>query len=303
MYINAIVHYLNIGSTERVNVEVITVFEDAVEKNKQENKYRNTIEKIETVLENLGKGEYHTTDGNLNKRTVILEEDDRKFYERSKYKIDGRISPRSILYSELEREMLQIINNQNDKFIFDLSGERKYLLVDILFISLANNCKDLFVFDILREPDFKLKERNLIHSLGGNEYKFRNLFSTEYVTDSLKKISQSKVNELSSITNKALEIINFSADRYSKGILLALFTLISVLFFIVLRYQNIIKDKWNEIEPVTFIYISVALPILYFLISIGVVFLFTKEIEFTPKGIYDAVKKYRVSKLRRRYLL
>jgi hypothetical protein len=303
VYINAIVHYLNIGSTEKVNIEVITVFEDAVERNKLENKYRNTIEKIEIVLDNLGKGEYHTTDGDRNERTVILEEDDKSFYRQSKIKINGRIIPRSILYAELEEEMIRIINNQDDKFIFDLSGERKYLLVDIVFISLANNCKELFVFDILREPDFKLKERNLIHSLGGNDYKFRNLFSTQYVTDSIIKLSQGKDIELSTLTEKALNIIDFSADKFAKGILLALFALVSTLLLIILRYQDIIKDKWNELEPIAFIYISISLPILYFLASIGVAFLFTKELELTPKAIYESVKKYRFNKLRNKYLL
>ncbi|MEL7120329.1 MAG: hypothetical protein AAFO07_12835 [Bacteroidota bacterium] len=216
VYVNAIVHFIHEehkeGDKQKTNVELVVVFPSQTTLNNKKAEFVKVISEIEEVINNLANGEYFIKDWNGSvKRTVNLSQNQKEFYQFAKERINS-YTPEFIVYKDLEKEVTKRIESspKDFKYIFDLTGEKKYLLVDIVFISLVQGFKELFVFDILKEPNFKNKEENLIHSFKDHEYEFRNLYESKYMKKYLQKVS---------ITGKQTELVgNFKNELIDEKI-------------------------------------------------------------------------------------
>lgn len=261
VYINAILHFIHEEHKEidniKTDVELIVVFPSSTTLNSKKSEYIKTISEIEEVINNLAQGKYFIKnwDGSIS-RTVNLTDSQKEFYLFAKKRINS-YNHKFIVYRNLEQEVVNRIKSSppNYKYIFDLTGEKKYLLIDIVFICLANGFKKLFVFDILKEPNFAKKEENLIHSFEEHEYEFRNLLESKYMKKYLPKFSV--LNESNNVEkNYKGELIEEKINNWRKdSIYYLLFS--SVLFgfggLLLLSYANwdskqayLIFDEWKK---------------------------------------------------------
>lgn len=337
VYINAIVHFIH-EYEQKTNIELVVIFQDSTEKKQKEGRYKKTLSSIKEVFNDLASGIYKTTDGDRKPREVKLEDDEKKFYQDALNFIND-FTFKSIIYTELRDEVIERIKNapSDYKYIFDLTGERKYLLVDVLFICLDNDYKDLYVFDILKPPNYNKKEENLIHNLENNQYEFRNLFASNFTKEIVEKgilnYSDSELEEKVKNLNKRLEsssktieslrdenkkikiledenaIIKGSldqiTDRYSSFFAKAYLIPITGLGFLLLYYLNKSKTwvstQWNALEPLTFVYFAVGIPILIWILSALLIIAFGKDSMAdlkNPMGIFKILKNYKKNKLK-----
>lgn len=218
-----------------------------------------------------------------------------------------------------------------------LTGERKYLLVDILFICLDNDYRDLFVFDILKPPNYQNKEENLIHSLDNNQYEFRNLFESKFTKEIVEKgilnytdseleekvknlnrrlESSSKTIESLRDENKRIKVLEEEKadikgkleqinDQYSSFFAKAYLVPIIGLGFLFLYYLNKSKTwvstQWDSLEPLTFVYFAIGIPIIIWLLSAILILIFGKDSMTelkNPMGIFKILKNYKKTKMK-----
>lgn len=337
VYINAIVHFVH-EHEQKTNIELVVIFQDSTEKKQKEGRYKKTLSSIKEVLKDLASGIYKTTDGDRKPREVKLEDDEKKFYQDALNFINDFMF-KSIIYSELRKEVIERINNapSDYKYIFDLTGERKYLLVDILFICLDNDYRNLFVFDILKSPNYQKKEENLIHNLDNNQYEFRNLFESKFTKEIVEKgilnytdselegkvknlnkrlESSSKTIESLRDENKRIKVLEGEKagikgkleqtnDQYSSFFAKAYLIPIIGVGFLLLYYLNKSKTwvstQWDSLEPLTFVYFAIGIPIVIWILSALLIIVFGKDSMTelkNPIGIFKILKNYKKTKLK-----
>lgn len=298
VYINAIVHCANDKQFKTRRVELVTIFENSNEESKNIQKYLSTKKKIYDVLDDLASGKYNTLDGNRQPREVTLTAEEKEIYHKCKMRIEGILFT-TIIYDNLKKEIEKKIEenrenkNENSNCIFDVSGERKYLLNDILFISLSNGFKNIYVFDMLRPPNFNQKELNLIHSLGDNEYKFRNLINdSPFVEESLAYFQS--INNFGSIiednSTRFAQLIMFFALGVSTGLLLLL-----------AKKTAYIQENWDTIEPLSFIVLGLGIVIVTYIINVILAITFQKELQLNPLKSFKTFKDYKRKRLNKKY--
>ncbi|MEL6675273.1 MAG: hypothetical protein AAFR61_23900 [Bacteroidota bacterium] len=286
VFINAIVHCANaeIFSTKRV--EIVTVFESSAEEERKAKNYSSIRKNIEQVLEDLAAGvyKYVGTDGQEIK--IKISEDDREYYKKARRNLEGVLFTR-ILYENLETEFDRRLaentfsNDDPPACVFDVSGERKYFMTDLLFISLKKGFRDIYVFDIIKPINFKEPVKNLIHSLNAEDYKFKNLFESQYVAQSLSSFENpAKLNR----------VLDFSSSIFAKQILMAILLVSMGLLYWIIKLMPFFQEHWEAIEPISFLFYTLGGVITTFKIGLIFVILWERKFALNPFSIFEGLK-------------
>ncbi len=298
VYINPIVHCANDEGFQSKRVELVVIFENKQEEEKRKESYKNTQEKIINVLGHLASGVYQTESANNQLRKVELKNDEKQLYYSSRIK-NKEISFTTITYDNLAQKIDEIIkihslnSEKSPRCIFDVSGERKFLLVDILFICLGHGFTNIYTFDMIKAPDFKNKDRNLIHSLGNNDYKFRNLIEdSNYVKESISKLKNYKDFD---------RLLKNNAVRFANFVLFGFILFFLAFLGLIYCAFPFLKENWIDYQPYIYITIAIVFGVVLWLIKAIFVLVYKIEFSFTPKKLWSNLKDYKRKELNEKY--
>lgn len=289
LYINTIGYCLDHYDIKKV------IFLGIVEDRGQRERVKSSLvtikERVTQQLKLLQEGEYlyrEQSTGQWKTKNIEIENYNKRRYARiAEQTIDAQV----ITYDILDTTLAGFISN-NDA-VFDLSGVLKTFLIDVYTLLLVNGINNVFVFE-LKLPKRTFDERELIHnlSLDRRDYEYVNVAKSRYTNGTLIKSRQEETSDKAEIISSS-ELLENLADRFAKSILLLYGVL--VIGVIVWSYVFISQEKWDQLEPVAF----VLLTLLPYLISIVVAVFGKRNFSLNPILLYNWLKSYRLNSLKR----
>lgn len=288
-YINSICHGIqneNVGE-----VFLIDIIIEPGKRKESELFLSKLTNKIYAQLDNLIKGQYQPS------RTALVENviDD---IGKARYTEYQTVLPKDklkhiiIIYSELKNNIFDIIETK--KCLFDITPTFKNHLIDIYSIIIGANYRRIYYFELVKEKR-SYDYTELIHNLTrGKTYKYDNITEGKYTKG--QKLINEKIN-VEWIQKLEEETSHLFASRILTWILI----IASVILFGLYKLTPKIKEKWDSLEPITFILFTLAIPIVltYIFGSIYVAIYRKEPPKLNPFSLYSTLKKMKIDRLKK----
>jgi hypothetical protein len=127
---------------------------------------------IYATFDSLAHG-YYSDSGNP---TIELEW--RSTYRSCMEKLEGTPTTTMVVqWSELDKELGNWVTSGRSRF--DVTTLKKNLLIDVVALLLARGCTEVYSFELLKTPNYD--DRDLIHALTPNEYRYRSIAESRHV--------------------------------------------------------------------------------------------------------------------------
>lgn len=269
LYINVLRHCVQHFDLDK-EIYFVGVLEDS-DKEEDTEKYLDiVIQRTKEQIINLTKGEYFST----KEKKVIqisIEEHHKRRYTAL---LDFKLTPRPILYKNIEKELQKYITNG----IFDVSGFQKDYLVDVYTILHLFKNSNVFYFKIKKLKDRTFDDKELIHNLTlHTDYEFENI-SESFVTRGTSVIRNNTIEEVIKKDNQIIKLTEDWANSYASiwTNIVRAFLAIVLIVGVIMFYKNI--DNWEKMEPWTFLLLTPVIWIVNLTIQV-----------FIGKGIQDAL--------------
>ncbi|MBD2898406.1 hypothetical protein amrb99_73760 [Actinomadura sp. RB99] len=169
-YVNVLVHALS--TYPLVEVRFIGIREHEYSNEQVDGRVNATLTAVYARLEELASGlsgEDYSPSVDMNGRALY-----RTCLEKLE---DVQVGASVISWPELDQRLGRLA--AHGRPMFDVTTLKKNLLMDVVALLLSRDCSDVFNFELLKAPNYD--ERDLIHALRPNEYKYRSIAESRHI--------------------------------------------------------------------------------------------------------------------------
>lgn len=209
--------------------------QDSSRESMMESRVGAVVSKVGSLFELLAHGKYETSKGEV--KSVVVSKEWRAIYSQCLNNLEMIPTTSLVIpWAELDKELARFVARKN--VMFDVTTLKKNLLVDVVALLLSRGYIKVYSFELIREQ--KYDERDLIHSLGPDDYRYRGLAESRHIATARNRMIKRSVTFrglLIAIAPTAAVVFaaQFFFDKtWLQGAVLALATVASIAGFLFL---------------------------------------------------------------------
>lgn len=176
-YINVITHALL--HSPPAEIRFVGIKEHEYSNEQVDQQVSATLAAIFKMFDSLAHGQYVDPDN------PVIEADWCSTYKSCMEKLENTPTTTMVVqWSELDKELGNWVAAGRPKF--DVTTLKKNLLIDVVALLLARGCTEVYSFELLKKPTYD--DRDLIHALTPNQYKYRGIAESRHVETARRRM-------------------------------------------------------------------------------------------------------------------